>query len=468
MTEYACNYTPLCTHLKEKLSQIFHEKVLFDKDISPDYAHDELSDIEHMPEAVVLVENENDVVCAMQFAHEHVIPVTVRGSGTGLVGAAVPVFGGIVLDMTKMNKIIELDENNLSLTVEPGVLLMEISAFVEEKGFFYPPDPGEKSATIGGNIATNAGGMRAVKYGVTRDYVRALRVVLPNGNVIELGSKTVKNSSGLSLKDLIIGSEGTLGVITSATLKLLKLPSKTLSLLVPFSSLKEAMDTVPKIILSKAVPTALEFMEREVILDAEQYLGKKFPHTSAPAYLLLKFDGEREEDIERQYEDVAQICLQCGAQDVLISDTDERNESIWSSRSSFLEAIKNSTTKMDEVDCVVERSHIHEMVQYMHSLQDEVGLKIKSFGHAGDGNLHTYLLKDDLTEEDFKRRMHLAMDKIYDKAHQLKGHVSGEHGIGHAKRKYYLKNENEQVIDLMRKIKFAFDEKNILNAQKVF
>ena len=349
-----------------------------------------------------------------------------------------------------------------------ALLLMELAAYVEERGFFYPPDPGEKSATIGGNISTNAGGMRAVKYGVTRDYVRALEVVLPSGEILTLGGETVKNSSGLSLKDLVVGSEGTLCVITKATLKLLALPPRTVSLLVPFPSLRQAIETVPAIVRSKAAPQAIEFMEREVILDAENYLGKRFPDHSAPAYLLLRFDGNTLAAIEEAYDDVAKLCLERGALDVLISDTQERDESIWTARGAFLEAIKGSTTFMDEVDCVVPRSRIHEMVDYLHTLEKDAGLRIKSFGHAGDGNLHTYLLKDGLSQEEWEKRMADTMAKIYRKAQELGGQVSGEHGIGYAKRAYLRESLPPAALALMQGIKRAFDPKGILNPHKVF
>ena len=260
-----------------------------------------------------------------------------------------------MLSLQKMNRILELDEENLTLTVEPGVLLMEISRYVEDHDLFYPPDPGEKSATIGGNISTNAGGMRAVKYGVTRDFVRGLEVVLPNGDVLELGGKIVKNSSGYSIKDLIVGSEGTLGIVTRAILRLLPLPQKVISLLIPFRDISSAIETVPLIIKSKSTPTAVEFMERDVIISSEEFLGKHFPDNSSDAYLLLTYDGNSREEIEKAYEQVAEICLANGALDVLISDTQERQESIWSARGAFLEAIKASTTEMDECDVVVPR-----------------------------------------------------------------------------------------------------------------
>jgi glycolate oxidase len=403
----------------------------------------------------------------MEYANNNHIAVTPRGAGTGLVGASVAMEKGIMIDTSLMNHFLELDEENLTLTVEPGVLLMELAAYVEEKGFFYPPDPGEKSATIGGNISTNAGGMRAVKYGVTRDFVRGLEVVLPNGSIVRFGGKIVKNSSGYAMKDLIIGSEGTLGIVTGAILKLLPLPKKVISLLVPFPTLEQAIRTVPMIIKSKAIPTAVEFMEREVIIDSEEYLGKKFPDSQADAYLLLKFDGNTTEEIEGYYDSVAKICLEQGAVDVLISDTDERNDSIWKARGAFLEAIKGSTTYMDEADIVVPRNRINDLVEYTHSLQKEVGVRIKSFGHAGDGNLHAYILKDDLSDEEWKKRLSLAMEKMYAKARELHGLISGEHGIGFAKRPYLKEHTDPEVIGLMRGIKKVFDPNNILNPHKV-
>ena len=302
------------------------ERILVGNSINEEYSHDELSGISSYPDVVIQAKSAEEISKIMKYACEKAIPVTPRGAGTGLVGSSVAMEHGIMIDTALMNQILELDEENLTLTVEPGVLLMELSAYVEEHDLFYPPDPGEKSATIGGNISTNAGGMRAVKYGVTRDYVRGLEVVLPNGEITEFGGKVVKNSSGYDLKDLMIGSEGTLGIITKAVLKLIPLPKKVISLLIPFPTLKAAIDTVPLIIKSKSIPTAIEFMQREVIEDAEKYLGKAFPDKQSDAYLLLKFDGNSTEEIEEAYDIVAKLCLEQGALDVLISDTEEREE----------------------------------------------------------------------------------------------------------------------------------------------
>jgi len=443
------------------------ERVFFKERISEDYSHDELGDIRCYPDIVVQVMSAQEVSKVMKYAYENNIPVTPRGSGTGLVGAAVPVYKGIVIDLSRMNRILELDEENLTITVEPGVLLMELSKFVEEHDLFYPPDPGEKTATIGGNINTNAGGMRAVKYGVTRDFVRGLEVVLPNGNIVEFGGKVVKNSSGYSMKDLIVGSEGTLGIVTKAILKLLPLPKKAISLLIPFPTLEQAIRTVPLIIKSKTIPTAIEFMQRETIIDAEEFLGRKFPDNQSDAYLLLKFDGNSVEEIQAGFDKVADICLEQGALDILYADTDERNDYIWKARGAFLEAIKASTTLMDEVDVVVPRNKVSEMIEFSHQLQDKIGIRIKSFGHAGDGNLHIYILKDDLADEEWKRRLSLAMDEMYRKARELNGQVSGEHGIGYAKKPYLNQSLEPETLEIMRGIKTVFDPKNILNPGKV-
>ncbi|UYZ35362.1 FAD-binding protein [Clostridium beijerinckii] len=443
------------------------ERVFFREEINEDYSHDELGGIKKMPDIVIQTISANEVSKVMKYAYENNIPVTPRGSGTGLVGAAVPLKGGIVIDLSRMNKILELDEENLTLTLEPGVLLMEIGKYVQEFDLFYPPDPGEKSATIGGNISTNAGGMRAVKYGVTRDYVRGLEVVLPNGDIVNLGGKVVKNSSGYALKDLIVGSEGTLGIVTKAILKLLPLPKKALSLLIPFESLERAIETVPKIIKSKSIPTAIEFMQREAILAAEEFLGKSFPDKSSDAYLLLTFDGNSTEEIEKDYENVANICLEAGALDVLISDTEERQESIWSARGCFLEAIKALTTEMDEVDVVVPRNQIGKFVTFTHELERTANIRIKSFGHAGDGNLHIYILRDDLDQEAWESKLKEVMQIMYNKAKELDGQVSGEHGIGFAKKGYLKESLPSECIGIMQGIKLAFDPKNILNPGKV-
>ena len=443
------------------------DNVLFGSAINPDYAHDELGGIASMPEVLVRVRSTADVSAVMKYAYEHTIPVTVRGSGTGLVGAAVPIHGGILLETTKMNKILALDENNLTVTVQPGVLLMELSAFAEKNDFLYPPDPGEKSATIGGNISTNAGGMRAVKYGVTRDYVRSLTVVLPNGEIQTFGAAVAKNSSGYSLKDLIIGSEGTLAVICEAVLKLVPLPKVSVSLLVPFRDMKAAIEAVPHIIRSKVTPTAIEYMSRDTILFSESYLGKRFPDTKNDAYILLTFDGNTQAQVDADMSIVADLCLELGALDAYIVDTDERKKSVWSARGAFLEAIKASTTEMDECDVVVPGNRVDTFIKYTHELAAEFSVRIPSFGHAGDGNLHVYICRDALDVTDWEITKKAVFDRMYEKATELGGLVSGEHGIGFAKKEFLRRQYGETPIALMQGIKQVFDPKNILNPGKV-
>lgn len=435
--------------------------------ISEDYAHDELGDVHSYPDVLIRVTSTQEVSQILTFATRHRVPVVVRGSGTGLVGAAVAIRGGIMLDTTLMNHILELDQENLTVTVEPGVLLMELAAYVQDHGLLYPPDPGEKSATIGGNISTNAGGMRAVKYGVTRDFVRGLTVVLPTGEVVELGGKVVKNSSGYALKDLIIGSEGTLGVITQAVLKLVPLPSHSVSLLVPFPTMEDAIEAVPELIRSKAELTAIEYMSRETILFAEDYLGKRFPDKDHDAYLLLTCDGNTAAQVEEACGRVADLCLARGALDAYLVDTEERKSSVWTARGAFLEAIKSSTDQMDECDVVVPRNHVATFIKYTHQVAREVELRIPSFGHAGDGNLHVYLCRDGLPREEWERRMARAFDLMYAKAQELGGLVSGEHGIGFAKRPYLSRQLGDTQMALMAGIKQVFDPQGILNPGKV-
>jgi len=455
------------TDLKHLQSIIPRDRIYSGDEISADYSHDELVGVSFNPDVLIEVLTSREVSMIIEYANASKIPVVARGAGTGLVGGCVPVSGGIMISLQKMNNILELDEENLTLTVESGVPLMEISAYVEERGLFYPPDPGEKSATIGGNISTNAGGMRAVKYGVTRDYVRGLEVVLPTGEIVELGGKIVKNSSGYNLMGLIVGSEGTLGIITKAILKLLPLPRKSISLLIPFDDVISAISAVPDLMMTKVTPTAVEFMEQEVILDAETYLGKSFPDKSSNAYLLLTYDGVSKEEIEQNYDAVAGVCFPKGGKDLLIIDTDERKESVWPARGAFLEAIKASTDEIDECDVVVPKSMVAGFVEYTYHLREKHAVRIKCFGHAGDGNLHVYILRDNLCEDTWKKKLIDVFADLYEKAAEWGGKVSGEHGIGLAKIPYLRHGESQTVWNLMKSVKTVFDPNLILNPGKV-
>ncbi|MGL5416776.1 MAG: FAD-binding oxidoreductase [Clostridium sp.] len=444
------------------------KRILFGDKVTEEYCIDELNRVKGTPDVVVKVKSADEVSKLISYANANNIAITPRGAGTGLVGGAIAIHGGIMIDMTLMNNIIELDDENLTLTVEPGVRLNEIYKYVEEKGLFYPPDPGEKTATIGGNIATNAGGMRCVKYGVTRDYVRGLEFVNAKGDILTVGGKVVKNSSGYSLSNLFVGSEGTLGVITKAILKLIPLPKEVMSLVASFDNLENAIGAVPKIIKSKIAPTAIEFAEREIIEDSEEYLGNKFPDKSGEAYLILKVDGNSKETIKSELRRVAQAAIDAGAKKVLIADTKERQDTLWKTRGDFLKAIKASTTEMDEVDIVVPRNRIADFVKYTHSLRKEHEIRIKSFGHAGDGNLHIYILRDDLEKDVFEEKLKLVMDLMYKRAKEIGGKVSGEHAIGFAKREYLEESEEKDVLEYMKVTKEIHDTNGIMNPGKIF
>ncbi|MDA3931348.1 MAG: FAD-binding oxidoreductase [Tenericutes bacterium] len=448
---------------------IVGEKCTIEKsNIEVDFSHDELQTISGYPDIHLYVNDKLQIQNIMKYANQHNIAVTVRGSGTGLVGACVPVNGGVLLDTSQMHKILELDKDNMTLRVEPGVLLMDIANYVEKVDLFYAPDPGEKSATIGGNISTNAGGMRAIKYGVTRDWVRGLEVVLANGELVSFGGKVVKNSSGYSLKDLMIGSEGTLGIIVEATLKLIPLPKETVSLLIPFENRTNAIDAVPKIINGHTLPTAIEFLEKSSLKFSEEYLGKKLPNDDYEAYLLISYDGSTKDSVDYDVEVVSDLCVnQLGAIDVYLVDTEERKKSVWSARGAFLEAIKASTSLIDECDVVIPRTNITEYLDFTHQLSEELEIRIPYFGHAGDGNLHIYFCKDNLSDDDWLNKTNIGFKKMYDKAFEFGGKVSGEHGIGYAKRAYLKDQVGDIQVELMKGIKKTFDPNNILNPNKV-
>ncbi len=443
------------------------QRAFFGSEISEDYAHDELEGVRCMPEGLVKAATAAEVSAVLAYCNENEIPVVPRGSGTGLVGGAVSVEGGVMLDMTAMNRILALDETNMTVTVEPGVLLMELAAFADGHGFLYPPDPGEKTATIGGNISTNAGGMRAVKYGVTRDYVLSLTVALADGTIETFGAATVKNSSGYSLKDLMIGSEGTLGVIVEATLRLVPKPAATTSMLAGFRSFSDAISAVPKIICSGTEPTAVEFLTRRAIELTEEYLGRPFPKFSGDAALLLTYDGSDEGEVMRRVEQAAEICLGQDAIDCYMVDTEERAGAVWKARGAFLEAIKASAGMLDECDVVVPRASIESFVEKLAPISAESGLRIEYFGHAGDGNLHVYLCRDGIDEAKWDKGLREGFSAMYGCAAELGGMVSGEHGIGYVKRGALRNQLGERQLALMEGIKRAFDPKGILNPGKI-
>jgi len=451
------------------LKSVFDERHVFVGDeIHEDYFHDEMPEYgSFKPEVLVKATSASQIQQLMKYATQHKIPVTPRGAGTGLCGGCVATIGGILLSVEKLNKIIEIDSATMTAVIEPGVYLMDLIDEVAKEGFLYAPDPGEKSATVGGNVMTNAGGMRAVKYGVTRDYVKGIEMVLPTGELECFGGKIAKNSSGYSLKDLMIGSEGTLGICTKLYLKLLPLPKKMTSLLIPFNSISDCLNCVPIIMNRPYIPITCEFMEKEVILDAQEYLGKSFPDQKSAAYLLVSYGAESKSILEEIIDEIASLVLEHKALDVFISDTDDRQESIWTARGAFLEAIKSSTSTMDECDVVLPLDKMESFLEYVKELQDEYLVRIRSFGHAGDGNIHVYVCKDDMEDARWQEVVKETMSKMYEYAQKCQGQVSGEHGIGHAKTDFLKESLGESQIAIMKGIKNIFDPSMICNPQKV-
>lgn len=452
----------------QKMMEIFGEKHVFIGDqIEEEYTKDEMGMITGLPEVRVIAQDKYQISKLMEYATLKRIPVTVRGAGTGLVGACVATSGGVLLDMSLMNKIIELDKENMVLTVESGVMLLDIYECVEKEGLFYAPDPGEKTATIGGNISHNAGGMRAIKYGVTGDWIRGLEVVLADGTIMKTGGKVVKNSTGYPLKQLFIGTEGTLGIIVEATLKLTSLPKFSASLLVPFKTTQTAIKAAPILLQKHVTPTAIEYVDETSLKYSAEFLGKNIPHNEYPAYLLLSYDGTTLEALNHDLDVASQLCLDLGAIDVYLVDTDERKKSVWDVRGAFLEAIKASTTEMDEIDVVLPRTHIAEYLRFTEDVSKKLGIRMPYFGHVGDGNLHIYFCRDDLDRDVFFDKLAKGFDLMYDKAFSFGGLVSGEHGIGMAKKQYMNRLLGDKQIHLMKGIKHVFDPLHILNPDKV-
>ena len=441
-------------------------------DINPDYAKDEMPIYgTRMPDVAVQATSTEEVAAVMKICYDNNIPVTPRGAGTGLAGGAVPLCGGVLIDTMKMNKILGYDMENFVVNIQAGVILNDLAEDCLSKGMMYPPDPGEKFACVGGNVATNAGGMRAVKYGATRDYVRAMTVVLPTGEITHLGATVSKTSSGYSLLNLMIGSEGTLGIITELTLKIIPAPKAAASMIIPFEDLKSALKLVP-MIKTNFNPQACEFMEREIVLASERFIGKAtFPKTvdgvEVGAYLLVTIDGNSMDEVYEVVEKAAEMVLEGGAVDVLIADTPDKMRDAWAARSSFLEAILEETKLLDECDVVVPVDKIADYLEFVNKTGEECELIIKSFGHAGDGNLHIYQCSNDLEEEEFKARVDKFFDIIYKEATDCGGLVSGEHGIGSGKIKYLVESVGETNMALMEGIKRVFDPKMILNPGKV-
>lgn len=445
---------------------ISDKKRVITQNIEEKYLSDTLGRLKGNAAALVFVKSAEEVSGILRGAHERKIPVTPRGAGTNLVGSTVPGDGGIILDFSLMNRILELDEQTMTATVEPGILLRDFQNYVESKGLFYPPDPGEKLSTIGGNISTNAGGMRAVKYGVTRDYVRGLEAVLADGTIMTVGGKNVKDASGLSLKNLFIGSEGTLCVITKCVLKLIPKPEFIKSALIAYPDLDSGISSVLAILRANANPTAVEFIARDVAKLGEDFSGVKYPRPDAGSYILLTFDGRRRE-VEDSVSRIRELALNTGAMEYIPLDDPDYAADVWKVRGALVKAVE-ATSEQEPVDIVVPINKTAEFIRFVKSVEKKSGVRMVSFGHAGDGNVHLCVVRENRAAEEWKTALHNVMSEIYAKAYELGGVTSGEHGIGISKREYFLSETRGENLSVMNKIKDAFDPLHILNDNKSY
>lgn len=431
--------------------------------------HDQFKTVRAMPDLVIQPISNEEVQKVMLYASEHYLPIVPRGNSTGLMGANLTVHGSISLDMVKMNKILEYDPSSLTMTVQAGIRLKDIEDFLADKPFTYMPAPAMHWATIGGNVNTNAGGLKAIKYGVTREHIRKLKVVLADGKIYSFGAKAVKSSSGYSLKDLIIGSEGTLGVVTEVTVRLYPRPKEVINALIPFPSLEDAIKSVPAILASGVVPTTVEFMGREVLNLWEKYSGQAFPVKEGNGFIILGLDAFTKGEVEAELKQALASADEFGAQKAIVLSADsEEAKLIWKAREELLLAIQKSTPMMDEVDISVPINRIPEVLTRIKELERQAQMRIPNFGHAGDGNLHIYLCSDKDDKEEFARKSREVITALYKKAHEVDGNMSGEHGIGFARKDYYEDYYGSDYTNLLRKIKRVFDPHSVLNPDKIF
>jgi len=465
------DFKKITPEILESLKKITGKEYVFsDEETLKTYSHDETEDLKFMPAAVVKPRTAEEISAILTICNKENIPLTPRGAGTGLSGGALPVFGGVVLSMERFNKIIQIDERNLQSTVEPGVINQVFQETVMEKGLFYPPDPASKgSCFLGGNVAERAGGPKAVKYGVTKDYVLNLEVVLPTGEIIWTGANVLKNSTGYNLTQLMTGSEGTLGIITKIVFRLIPLPKHNLLMLVPFFSAIKACEAVSAIFRAGITPSALEFLERDAIDWALKYVdglnvtvGEKIQ-----AHLIIEVDGNDTDVLMKECEKIVEVVQQFECDEVLFADTSEQKNSLWKMRRSVAEAVKSHSVYKEE-DTVVPRAELPKLLAGVKSIGKKYGFNSVCYGHAGDGNLHVNIIKGNMSDEAWNNTLPQGIREIFKLCVELGGTISGEHGIGWVQKDYMDIAFTNKSRELQKQIKSVFDPNGILNPGKIW
>lgn len=452
------------------LQGIVKDQFFTDDEMRSKYSHDETEDIRILPACVIKPETVEQVSQILAYCNEHKIPVTPMGARTGLSGGAIPVLNGVALSMERFNRILKIDEQNHQVITEPGVITQVLQDAVKEKGLFYPPDPASKgSCFIGGNVSENSGGPKAVKYGVTKDYVLNLEVVLADGSVIWTGANVLKNATGYNLTQLIVGSEGTLGVITKIVLKLLPHPTHDALLLVPFLSAKQACEAVAAIYAKGVIPSGLEFMERDALLWTQAFTND---HTIAvrdnhQAHLLIEVDGFNPDVLMSDCEEILVVLEQFETDEILFAESQAQKDTLWNLRRKVGEAVKSQSVYKEE-DTVVPRYALPELLETVKNIGNEFGFKSICYGHAGDGNLHINILKGELSDQQWNDELSTAIRKLFKKVVELGGTISGEHGIGLVQKQYMDIAFDQISLELMKNIKKVFDPNSILNPGKIF
>lgn len=465
------NYHKISTDDIQKFADIVGKENLFiDKDSLEKYSHDETEDLSFKPEVVLKPASAQEISSILKYCNDKIIPVTPRAAGTGLSGGALPVMGGVLLSIERLNKILEIDERNLQVTTEPAVITQVLQETVAAKGLFYPPDPSSRgSCFIGGNVSENAGGPKAVKYGVTKDYVLNLEMVLPNGEIVWTGANVLKNSTGYNLTQLIIGSEGTLGIITKIVLKLIPLPQQNLLMLVHFFSAEKACEAVSAIFRAGITPSALEFMERDAIDWTLRFVDNvNLPvKEEIQAHLLIEVDGNNLDVLMQDCEKISEVVMQYECDEILFAESEKQKEDLWRLRRRVGEAVKSHSIYKEE-DTVVPRAELPKLLKGVKDIGTKYGFKSVCYGHAGDGNLHVNIIKGEMSDEAWNNELTKAIREIFKLTVSLGGTLSGEHGIGYVQKGYMDIAFNAQLMDIQKQIKNIFDPKGILNPGKMF